>query len=285
MNWAGYLLIVPATLPALFGTAMATGCGKGEDQAANDVAEKAESEDYSPGPLEIPLEVTNSIGMKFCLVPAGSFVMGSDGKDPRESPAHRVEITRAFYIGIYEVTQAQYDAVMDSNPSKFKGSSRPVDHVTWSEAVEFCRRLSQKEDRIYRLPTEAEWEYAARAGTATEYYWGEDFDGDYAWHWDNSGDQTHTVGQKLPNALGLYDVCGNVFEFCSDFFSESYYGNSPVKDPDGPAEGEFRVVRGGSWVNDPREMRMSSRGLIAPDYRHSYYGFRCVMEVGNPKQE
>lgn len=285
MSCAGYLLIFPTALLALFGTAMAMSCGNCEDQATNDVAEKAESVDYSPGPLEIPLEATNSVGMKFCLVPAGSFAMGGDGKDPRESPAHRVEITRAFYIGIYEVTQAQYETVMDSNPSKFKGSSRPVDQVTWNEAIEFCRRLSQKEGRIYRLPTEAEWEYAARAGTATEYYWAEDFDGDYAWHWDNSGDQTHPVGQKLPNALGMYDVCGNVFEFCSDFFSESYYSNSPVEDPDGPAEGEFRVVRGGSWVNDPREMRMSSRGLIAPDFRHRYYGFRCVMEVGNPKQE
>lgn len=151
--------------------------------------------------------ITNSIGMKLKLIEAGLFVMGSesDGTYIDEHPMHIVKITKPFYIGVYEVTQAQYEAVMGVNPSRFTGSNRPVESVLWHECVQFCNLLSEKEGVTYRLPTEAEWEYVARAGTTTEYYWGNNMDGQYAWYRDNENYETHDVGGKLPNAWELYD--------------------------------------------------------------------------------
>ena len=150
----------------------------------------------------MPEYITNSIGMKLRLIPAGSFMMGSDSdeSDDDEKPQHRVEITKQFYIGVHEVTQSQYESVLGGNVY-FHGD-RPVDEVSWDDAVEFCRRLSTKEGVTYRLPTEAEWEYACRAGTTTQFYWGDEMDDDYALHYSSSGhpNQTHPVGQKRHNA-------------------------------------------------------------------------------------
>ncbi|MDR3159529.1 MAG: formylglycine-generating enzyme family protein [Zoogloeaceae bacterium] len=218
--------------------------------------------------------VTNSIGMEFVLIPAGSFMMGSADDDQyavkNEKPAHWVTISQPFYLGKYEVTQGEWTAVMGDNPSYFKGRSNPVESVTWHDVQTFIERLNQKEGtNKYRLPTEAEWEYAARAGTTTRYSFGDDVDslGRYAWHYDNSGNKTHPVGQKEPNPWGLYDMHGNVWELVQDW--EDDYSKSPVTDPRGPSGGSCcRVLRGGSWFDDPR---------------HGWgWAFRSARRVGNP---
>jgi len=227
--------------------------------------------------------ITNPIGMRLKEISAGSFIMGAvpgdDEANIDEKPQHRVEITKAFYIGVYEVTQAQWQAVMGTNPSYFKGSRRPVEQVSWNDAVEFCRRLSQREGVTYRLPTEAEWEYACRAGTTTKFYWGNNMNGDYAWYRDNSGGKTHKVGRKQPNGWGLYDMSGNVWEWCSDWYDEGYYGRSPAKDPVGPSSGMYRVVRGGCWTYYTANIRSSNRVRFSPDDWYYNNGFRVVREV------
>ena len=228
-------------------------------------------------------EVTNSIGMKLCLIPAGEFMMGASPGDgdaeASEFPRHQVDISRSFYMGIYEVTQGQYEQVMGTNPSSFKGADRPVEGVSWDDAVAFCRRLSEITGEKYRLPTEAEWEYACRAETEAKYFWGDGEATDYAWFWDNSGEETHTVGEKEPNAWGLYDMSGNVWEWCLDWYDENYYSRSADKDPSGPTSGTSRVVRGGSWYNSLKNQRSSSRFGFRPDKANYYIGFRVVREA------
>jgi len=170
-----------------------------------------EDYNYCPYCSKSLADVTvNSIAMKLTLIKPGSFMMGSDSGIPNEKPVHKVTLTEPFYIGVHEVTQEQYEKVMKANPAYFKGPKRPVEAVSWNDAQEFCRRLSKMENRRYRLPTEAEWEYACRAGTSTEYYWGSNFDPRYAWLTHKSGQATHDVGTRLPNAWGLYDMSGNV---------------------------------------------------------------------------
>ncbi len=215
-----------------------------------------EEEDESEA-VDAPDILTNSIGTKLKLIPAGTFMMGSNEKD-YEKPIHQVTITKPFYLGVYQVTQKEWQAVMGNNPSKFKGRNRPVEQVSWDDCQEFCRKLSQKEGVTYRLPTEAEWEYACRAGTKKRYYWGNDFNGDYAWWHDNSGGQTHDVGTRKPNAWGLHDMIGNVWEWCNDWCEGDYYqycvDNNIVDDPQGPDTGSYRVLRGGSWNNNPNNL-------------------------------
>jgi len=228
-----------------------------------------------------PDDFTNSIGMKFVLVPAGNFMMGSSiGQgDDEEHPRHKVETTKPFYLGIYEVTQAQWRAVMDGNPSDFKGDDRPVEKVYWSDIQEFIRRLNAKEGTDkYRLPTEAEWEYACRAGSEKFYCFGDEKGrlDEYAWYRGNSGKQTHPVGQKKPNAWGLYDMHGNVWEWCADWYGKSYYRRSPASDPKGPGSGRNRVLRGGSWSSDARNCRSANRSGRYPDSRYDYDGFRLA---------
>jgi formylglycine-generating enzyme required for sulfatase activity len=231
----------------------------------------------------IPAEITNSIRMKLRLIPTGSFMMGATPGDhdawDHEKPRHRVKITKPFYISAYEVTQSQYKAVMRKNPSIFKGVKRPVDYVSWNEAEEFCQKLSRKEKAKYRLPTEAEWEYACRAGTRTKFYWGEADPDDYAWHHFNSGLKTHKVGLKLPNAWGLYDMSGNVMEWCADRYREDYYSVSPLLDPRGPSAGLNRVIRSERWDSFPGNLRSSWRNWDYPGVRVTGFGFRVVREV------
>ncbi len=219
--------------------------------------------------------------MKFKLITPGSFFMGSDSSEAfdDEKPVHNVKITKAYYIGIHPVTQEQYELVMSNNPSHFQGYNRPVDSVTWEDAVEYCRRLSEIEGIKCRLPTEAEWEYAARAGTTTQYYWGNKVDGSYCWFAENSFNKTHTVGTKKPNPWGLHDMAGNIWEWCSDWYDEEYYSKSPQSDPKGPASGEERVLRGGSWYFDRVFMRATVRGRVMPGNRGSSSGFRCARDV------
>jgi formylglycine-generating enzyme required for sulfatase activity len=176
----------------------------------------------------------NTIGIEFILIPAGSFTMGSNDGDSDEKPPHTVTISRPFYIGKYEVTQKQWVIIMGNNPSGFKGGNNPVENVSWNDVQEFIRKLNAKEGTTaYRLPTEAEWEYACRAGSTTKYCFGNDKSqlGQYAWYEKNSDNKTHPVGQLQANAWGLYDMHGNVWEWCEDWYGEDYYSSSPSTDP------------------------------------------------------
>jgi len=234
----------------------------------------------NPTPVELAGS-TNSIGMQFNLVPAGSFTMGSENKFAGGVTPHQVTLTQPFYLGIYEVTQEQYERVMGENPSYFKGPKNPVERVSWEDAVEFCRKLSALPEekaagRVYRLPTEAEWEYACRAGTTTEYSFGDEESqlGDYAWYDENSGDGTHSVGQKKPNPWGFYDMHGNVNELCQDRFGE--YPSGSVTNPTGPSEGSDRVSRGGSWGYDAWRCQSGLRRRNFLLSRGLSYGFRVA---------
>ncbi|MHB0959633.1 MAG: formylglycine-generating enzyme family protein [Pirellulaceae bacterium] len=236
-----------------------------------------------------PVMETNSMGMKLTLIPAGEFLMGSPSTEvglARGAPQHRVRITKSFYLGICEVTQAQYEQLMGVNPSSFQGPQRPIETVSWENAVEFCGKLSALPEekaagRTYRLPTEAEWEYACRAGSTTRYSYGDDelLLGNYAWFEGNSSSTTHPVGEKQPNAWGLHDMHGNVFEWCEDWWELDYYLNSPVDDPAGPATGSARVLRGGCWSMPASLCRSADRDRFRPSIRFDGAGFR-VATVG-----
>jgi formylglycine-generating enzyme required for sulfatase activity len=228
---------------------------------------------------------TNSIGMEFVLIPAGTFIMGSPDSDPdahdREKPPHQVTLSQDFYLGKYPVTQAQWEAVMGTNPSRFfKGADRPVGQVSWDDVQAFMQKLNEREGvDHYRLPTEAEWEYACRAGSGTRYHFGDDAArlSDYAWYRANSEGQTHPVGQKQPNAWGLYDMHGNVWEWVQDWYGA--YTANPVTNPIGPTSGADHVIRGGCWSHPARHARSAfrSRPLPAlPGGRHDDFGFRCL---------
>lgn len=231
-------------------------------------------------------QFTNSIGVEFVLIPSGSFTMGSDPNfeegQQDERPLHKVSISRPFYLGKYEVTQAQWVAVMGNNPSRFKGRNHPVERVSWHDVQDFIRRLNAQEGHErYRLPTEAEWEYAARAGTNTSYCLGDDKQAlsRHAWYYDNARDTTRPVGQKQPNAWGLYDVHGNVREWVQDWYGETYYANSPEIDPKGPPSGKYRVDRGGSWGFNAVFCRSAFRGNVIPDSQLGYLGFRLALSL------
>jgi formylglycine-generating enzyme required for sulfatase activity len=262
---------------------------------------------------ELEKELTNSIGMKLALIPKGTFQMGSppseEGSEDNERQ-HEVTLTRDYYLGAFEVTQAQYQKVMGSNPSYYQGnyieqkipakkhpetgrtieeekiipvdsSNHPVEKVSCNDASEFCKRLSafpeeRKAGRVYRLPTEAEWEYACRAGSKTAFIFGDEQGslGDYAWFDDNS-ESTHPVGEKKPNAWGLYDMHGNVWEWCSDWYGE--YPKGAVNDPTGAKVGSRRVLRGGGWSDDAALCRSAFRFNDPPSSRTSLYGFRVAL--------
>lgn len=225
--------------------------------------------------------VTDSIGMALRLVPAGSFVMGSDDEDAylNETPAHRVVISKPYYIGIHPVTQQQYEQVMGENPSIIADPACPVSMVSWEDAQRFCQKLSEVEGIRYRLPTEAEWEYAARAGARTDFYWGSEMDGRCAWYIENSSGRVQPVGRKRPNAWGLFDMLGNVLEWCSDWYGEVYYFQSPEHDPQGIVAGGERALRGGSYNFYPRFVQVASRFMKRPEKKEDFIGFRCVREV------
>jgi len=248
---------------------------------------------------EIAVDLGDGVTMKFALIPAGEFMMGSKSAEALakdfedEYPQHRVKITRPFYLGVYEVTQQQYAKVMGDKPWSGKpilkeGAEYPATYVAWENAWEFCRKLSSKEGRAYRLPTEGEWEYACRAGSKTRHSFGDDESelGTYAWYDANARDTrqmyAHQVGLKKPNAWGLYDMHGNVSEWCQDCYDGDYYANSPRDDPTGPRSGQFRVYRGGGWSDFPWICRSAFRFRAAPGYRGSGYrdddlGFRVAL--------
>jgi formylglycine-generating enzyme required for sulfatase activity len=251
-----------------------------------------------------PKEIKNGIGIKMVLVPRGEFDMGSPGSDgyaqADEKPKHHVQITRPFYLGICEVTQGQYRSITGENPSHFRGSDDlPVESVSWMAAISFCNRLSQREGLKpyyalgteaqsggsgYRLPTEAEWEYACRAGSASLYGFGDTATrlGEFAWFGKNSDNKTHPVGHKLANAWGLYDMRGNVGEWCWDWYNARYYGQSPGADPLGPSLGEARVWRGLGCHASLEGCRVAHRSRRVLEAKHDYIGFRVARAQPGP---
>ncbi len=233
--------------------------------------------------------VTNRLGMQFVLIHPGKFIMGDAPRSEcetcsaaaDETPRHPVSITKPYYIGKYEVTQAQWLKLMKHNPSRFKGKNRPVEYVSWNNVQLFILALNRREKTdSYRLPTEAEWEFAARGGTTTSYPFGDDPRklGKYAWYSVNAGAKTHPVGKRKPNTRGLYDMFGNVFEWCDDWYARDYYSKWVDKDPKGPREGSVKVRRGGFWGSHARFCRSSARSWFSPDNRSSNIGFRLVKE-------
>ena len=229
-------------------------------------------------------------------IPGGRFLMGD--KDEVDATPHEV-VLGAFLMDKYLVTQEQYQKVTGANPSRWKADKNPVEQVRWSDAVTFCNKRSELEKlepcydlktwtcnfeaNGYRLPTEAEWEYASRAGSTTAYFFGDNTSklGDYAWFAKNAGGHPRPVGQKQPNAWGLYDICGNVWEWCNDFYGVDYYKEAPRENPRGPKTGENKVVRGGAWKVSAESCRSGYRYNESPGYAdvcfgYDIYGFRCA---------
>ena len=249
-----------------------------------------QADDSASSRLKLRTSVKNYIdpttGMEFIFVKGGCYKMGDtfgDG-DAEEKPAHEVCVSD-FYMGKYEVTQEQWLKVMGSNPSNFKecGGTCPVESVSWDDVTLYTEKLNSVSGGQYRLPYEAEWEYAARSGGKGEEWAGtSDMDvlGSMAWFVDNSRKTTHPVGQKRPNGLGLYDMSGNVWEWCKDWYDEKYYEKSPVKNPRGALSGSSRVIRGGSWSSTAGGVRASFRNGIVPGNRGNDLGFRLVLPAG-----
>jgi formylglycine-generating enzyme required for sulfatase activity len=222
-------------------------------------------------------EATTTVNAKdrltYVSIRPGEFQMGCSGSDcaEAEKPQHRVRITKGFWIGQTEVTQAAYEKVMKvPNPAYFKGADLPVETVSWYDADKYCKTVGM------RLPTEAEWEYAARVGNTSELY-GEI--GQIAVYSGNSNSRTAKVRSKWPNAWGLYDMLGNVWEWTNDWYADHYYKTSTADDPPGPKEGSLKVLRGGSWGNSPVSVRVSVRGGLVPTDRAYSIGFRCAGEL------
>jgi len=282
-----------AFAPALLG-----GCGGGEPGA----------------PGAAPPVVTTKSGAAMVLLAGGWFEMGSDDPDQTDEPPHRVRVS-PFYLDVHEVTQEEYTRAMGTNPSKWEGDRNPVEQIRWTQAAEYCNARSRLEGLKpaydpktgqcdfdadgYRLPTEAEWEYAARAGASTRYFFGDSPAalGQYAWFRKNETRGPRPVGRKQPNPWGLYDMYGNVWEWCHDFYDENYYRQGPEKDPRGPPSGpgreaapKTRVLRGGCWNSRPDMCRSSYRNDEDPGYTdacfgrdvHGFVGFRCARRAPAP---
>jgi formylglycine-generating enzyme required for sulfatase activity len=232
------------------------------------------------------------------LLPAGEFVMGDDRGEDEEKPAHKVQVS-AFYMDVAEVTQQSFQSLMGTAPAKFQGTDRPVERVDWERAVRYCNMRSLREGLKpcydlktlkcdfeadgYRLPTEAEWEYACRAGSPARYAFGDDAAklGDAGWFKGNAAGATHPVRQRSPNAWGLHDMHGNVWEWCNDFYAEGHAAGGEARDPRGPAAGDQCVLRGGSWFSGAESCRSASRRGETPRFADACfgsdtYGFRCV---------
>ena len=229
----------------------------------------------------ITIPVKDDISIEMVKVEAGSFNMGAtpemQNPDEDEKPVHRVTLTNNYYIGKYEVTQALWKIVMGSNPSNSKGDNLPVENVSWNNCQKFISKLNKLTGKSFCLPTEAEWEFAARGGKKSRgyQYSGSNTLGDVAWYEGNSGSKTHAVGTKQPNELGIYDMTGNVYEWCQDWYGS--YSSSPQTNPIGAVSGSCRVYRGGCWVSSARNCRTSYRGRRTPDFRYGFLGLRLVL--------
>jgi serine/threonine protein kinase/formylglycine-generating enzyme required for sulfatase activity len=259
---------------------------------AETIKKRFESIDDARGPAkELSLDLGGGVTLELMLIPAGEFAMGAGdtwtltsgvGNSPTfvdERPVHNVKISKHFYMGKYLVTQAQFDRVLHINPSNFKGDTLPVENISFVEAEKFCKKLSELTGKNVCLPSEAQWEYSCRAGTKTIFYTG---DNDAAleragWFCMNSDEKTHPVGQKLPNAWGLYDMHGNVQEWCADWYAPDYYAKSPAQDPHGPEQGTEHVLRGGSYHGIDAHSRSASRFHCQPNGRSEFWGMRVIV--------
>ncbi|MDD4873030.1 MAG: formylglycine-generating enzyme family protein [Kiritimatiellae bacterium] len=262
--------------------------------------------DIQRNPAATPKMIKTESGVEMVIIPGGSFMMGDKQEATDSQPLHKVTIS-SFCIDRYEVTQEQYEDLIGNNPAKYEGAKLPIEQVRWTQAARYCNARSVKENlkpcydetkwtcdfdaNGYRLPTEAEWEYACRAGTTTPYSFGNDIRSldSYAWFKGNSGKKTHIVGGKNPNPWGLYDMHGNVTEWCNDWYNPQYYATSPEKDPRGPDNGTKRVLRGGSWSNPPEKCISSFRVSDTPILSdvclgYDIYGFRCAKKVPEGQQ-
>jgi formylglycine-generating enzyme required for sulfatase activity/serine/threonine protein kinase len=258
--------------------------------------EKVNDEATEPRPTEPPDQpidsaqmLVNSIGIRLKLIPVGTFKMGQTG-DRSAMPQHEVTLTKPFYIGIHEVTNAQWTRLMGTMPSTWKDAELPVHNVSWDDANRFCLLLSalpeeKQAGRMYRLPTEAEWEYVCRAGSTTQWSFGDDVGElrNYAWIDRNSGEKPCPVGRKNPNAWGLHDMHGNVWEWCSDWYG--LYGKAAVTDPQGPSTGSSRVLRGGCWNGTAGGCRSAGRLWLDPSVRGDILGFRLALSPSGAEQE
>jgi formylglycine-generating enzyme required for sulfatase activity len=270
-----------------------TGSASTPATASNRVSASASSPVASP---QAAAQTAQASDLEMIRVEGGHFVMGD--KDEVDAPLHEAAVG-PFYIDKQLVSQEQFERTTGANPSRWKGPKNPVEQVRWSDAVTYCNKRSQVEGlepcynlKIwqcnfnasgYRLPTEAEWEFACRAGTATEYFFGDDPArlGEYAWFEKNAGGRPHPIGQKKANPWGLFDMCGNVWEWCNDFYQVDYYKDAPKQDPRGPATGKTKVVRGGAWRFSDENCRSGYRYNESPGYAdvcfgYDIYGFRCV---------
>ena len=276
----------------LLSVALTVGCGGtvGAQQVETQPGSLAKEQTPAAETEGKPKEVVNRIGMKLLLIPAGTFTMGSPASEKDrddDETQHEVTLSKPFYMGRTEVTQGQWKKVMGTEPWKGKslveeGDDYPAVYISWDDAVAFCRKLSDMEGRTYRLPTEAEWEYACRGGTKAAFsFGGDEADvGKYAWFdgnaWEINEKYAHRVKQKRPNPFGLHDMHGNVWEWCSDWYDD--YPSTPLRDPQGPDSGSFRVLRGGSWSSVPSSVRCAYRNDFTPEYRYDFFGFRLVLE-------
>ena len=283
-----YVVICILLALTLLGTWLWTLIPKWPFDAEEARRRQIEASEHLRLPIEKAVDLGDGVVMELVLVPAGRFEMGSPANeaDSGEGPVHRVRITRAFYMGKYEVTQEVWEKVMGTNPSEFKGAKNPVENVSWNDCQEFLKKLNAlgKDRGEFRLPTEAQWEYACRAGTKTRFCSG-DADGplaDYAWCSPNSGGTTHPVREKKANAWGLFDCHGNVWEWCADWYEDDYYGKSPRDDPTGPTAGSARVLRGGAWLVTPGYCRSANRDVYHRTYRSSDVGCRVVAVRAGP---
>lgn len=271
------------------------GEGEGEFEGGNEGESEGEGEEPQPG------EARAFANMEFVWIPAGTFQMGSSltpeqvqelygGSSPRtyenEHPRHPVTVSQGYWLGRYEVTQAQWEARMGVNPSDHQGPNLPVENISWDDCQAFINSLNSLAEGVFRLPYEAEWEYACRAGSETEFFFGDGAEllGDYAWYALNSAEvllpETHPVGQKAPNAWGLYDTHGNVWEFCQDWYLETYYEESPEADPQGPDTGLYRVRRGGTALRSTAATcRSPFRSWNAPSFATADQGLRVLREA------
>jgi formylglycine-generating enzyme required for sulfatase activity len=281
-----FALVVLAAL----GSLTLPGCRQpSTSQPDDNTQETASAGKAAAQPKEITFDLGSGIKLEMVLIPAGEFRMGSPNSDKDagddERPQHRVRITKPFYLGKYVVTQDQWEAVMHNNPSGFKAPKNPVDSVSWDDCQRFCETLNKKIGTAqgkFQLPTEAQWEYACRAGSTTIYCCDDASLDKYAWHLANSHDRPNPVGQKKPNAWGLFDMHGNAGEWCQDFYSDKYYATSPTDDPAGPATGLNRVNRGGGWDRPSRYCRSAFRSYYGPGCRYNFLGFRVSL---NPAEK
>ncbi|MGA2257306.1 MAG: formylglycine-generating enzyme family protein [Thermoguttaceae bacterium] len=284
--------VILAALGSLALTIAMPSCGNQADSTKPDTATQeagAGSKTEGP-PKQIAVDLGRGVKLEMVRIPAGEFMMGSPSadKDARdeEKPQHRVRITKPYYLGTYLVTQEQWQAVMGNNPSHFTGPNSPVEEVSWDDCQQFLGKLNAKSrpgGGKFQLPSEAQWEYACRAGSKTAYSFGDDESGlgEYSWYMANANDKSQPVGQKKPNAFGLYDVHGNVGEWCQDWYGDGYYANSTADDPSGPTTGLTRVNRGGGWDRPARYCRSAFRSYYVPGFRLDFVGFRVAQVLAD----